>query len=67
MARLDDLYLLLAIRTALNLQRKGVRLSRSLPSGTEMAWSELGIQGSYKSVCSQVSKMIEDLIHQSDI
>ncbi len=55
-----EMYCLLAIRTALHLQRKGVRLSASLGWGTDLAREELGIEGSYDSVLSEVCKMIDD-------
>jgi len=48
---------LLYIRTALKLP-KGMKLSRSLPSGTTMARKYLGFKGNKESLLQQVEEMI---------
>ena len=49
---------LLYIRTALQIQARGMRLSRNVPMGTTMARKALGLRGNRESLLEQVNSII---------
>ena len=51
-------YQLLSIRQALQLQMRGMRLSRKLPQGTTLARRMLGFRGNKESLLEQVEELI---------
>ena len=53
-----DFYRLLMIRTALELQASGLRLSNKVPLGTTLARRLLGFKGNKESLLNQVNELI---------
>ncbi len=49
---------LLYIRTALQIQARGMRLSRNVPMGTTMARKALGLRGNRERLLEQVNAII---------